>query len=358
MTMLRYKPYLADVAKIAGANNSCVKKLDKKTLYEMVVEFGSPDLLTPMFKKYAGELGYPHATEQDIRRMAGDGSTILIFEALSLFYGVLINVEDPNFVRALLRTKIDAITGDVRLPFPIMEFSFPNGIDMGDGLEVSSALVLDMEHFDIRKEFGKYNIVVDQANSSGERPKAHIAVLSRMRSISGDDVDVCIHRFCKSDILGDYGEYLPAKHSLFIKKEATLIMSLLLYLQCFENNQALQHMDFCPRMAPGIPAVMAKLGKRHESYYIRDLLNMGSFCEQDKSNHGGSHASPTPHRRTWALRSLRHEKYKRNADGSIRVILVKPCIVGVKDGEDHVRGERTLKSCDIPPTITSTEKVT
>jgi len=48
------------------------------------------------------------------------------------------------------------------------------------------------------------------------------------------------------------------------------------------------------------------------------------------------------------LRSLRHERFKRNLDGSIRVILVKPHMVGVKDDSDEVHGERKISAQSEP----------
>lgn len=37
------------------------------------------------------------------------------------------------------------------------------------------------------------------------------------------------------------------------------------------------------------------------------------------------------HYRGWVLRTLRHERYKRNADNSFRVILVEPCEINAKE---------------------------
>ena len=129
-------------------------------------------------------------------------------------------------------------------------------------------------------------------------------------------------------------------------------MSLLLYLQCFEKNQALQNTGHCPKMPQGVPAVLAKIAKHHQSYHIRDLLNMGKAYEHERADLGGSHASPIVHWRTWVLRSLRHLKFKRNADGSIHVILIKPCQISVKNDEDRVTGERRIRTHDtiiLPP---------
>jgi hypothetical protein len=48
----------------------------------------------------------------------------------------------------------------------------------------------------------------------------------------------------------------------------------------------------------------------------------------------GKRKGPRPHMRGWVLRVLRHERFKRNEDGSPKTVLVEPAMIGTKNPGD------------------------
>lgn len=337
MSMNTYKHAISEVFKWKGLGD--IEKLDKKTVYQKLLDYCEPAELAPIFQALR-----PGTDSQVANRMVADTTTIFLLEAFSLFYGVVIHVEDKALVEALIRTKVDAVVGDVRLPFPIMEFTFPEGIKFGGEYELNGALMVDLDQFGVQKELNRRGLDIGKVDARG-RPLANIAVLSRVRKNGAEDEDVCIHRFCHDMVIMEGDEtYLPKDEAAYIQHIAVFLLSLLLYVQCYEKKEeVLQPRENSIRMPHGVPANMASLARKRKSYQIHDLLGMGrAYVQEEHTNGGGTHASPKPHWRTWTLRSLRHEKFKRKADGSIRIIMVKPCMVGVKDEDDHVRGERKI----------------
>lgn len=77
---------------------------------------------------------------------------------------------------------------------------------------------------------------------------------------------------------------------------------------------------------------------RPNERYIAPVRSLPRMIVQDGeravAHAGDSRRSPVPHLRGWVLRTLRHERYKRNEDGSCRTVLVAPTLVGTKDHAD------------------------
>lgn len=59
------------------------------------------------------------------------------------------------------------------------------------------------------------------------------------------------------------------------------------------------------------------------------ILKMPEYkvATSENASSQGSGRVVRPHYRGWVLRTLRHERYKRNPDGSIKVVLVPPCAI-------------------------------
>jgi len=89
-----------------------------------------------------------------------------------------------------------------------------------------------------------------------------------------------------------------------------------------------------------LPHPLRKRDKKKRHMKIINLLN-----EDPKYSHQnikGSHNSPIPHWRGYTFRTLRHEKFARNKDGSCKVIMVDPCIVGLKGKNDKSKSQRKM----------------
>lgn len=65
----------------------------------------------------------------------------------------------------------------------------------------------------------------------------------------------------------------------------------------------------------------------------RHLILMDKPTAKANGHAGGSHASPCRHQRRGHWNTLRHEKFRRNEDGSHRRVWVKPAWVGEREWE-------------------------
>lgn len=260
----------------------------------------------------------------------------LIWEATNMFRGVVIHIEDEELVKMLLRTKMDALMGDVTFPFPICEFAFPEGIPLGVGdYQVSGALICDFKRFNLAddwKSIGDLSFI--------KHPSEGFSCMTRLKGMNNklDEQGLSWIRFSPDQPLSKVplkGQ-VSAVDSKAMHKMVYLIFALGLYLQTEEGQQAL-----LPRIHHKGRADMAKsLKKMHNKrkhVTIRNLLSEKFSSSIDK---GGSHASPQTHWRKMHLRTLRDEKFKRNPDGSIRAVWVKASIVN--PSEEETRTERKV----------------
>jgi hypothetical protein len=70
----------------------------------------------------------------------------MFWELMSVLYGTSIYVKDINLIDAMLNTDIEALMGDVRLPFPVCEFVFPEHISLGiSDYDISGCLICDVD---------------------------------------------------------------------------------------------------------------------------------------------------------------------------------------------------------------------
>lgn len=356
--MNRYRPILSDVLRHMGFSKS--SNFDKSTIYGMIEAYVRPDILRKAYSRHLTELGRYPLTNYQMQRVIADARSSLFYEAFWLFHGVTVIVEDTHLVEALIRTKIDAIAGDVRVPFPIVEFVFPSGIKFRSGEEINGVILIDLEQFDVEKEWYKEDANIKRLDPRG-RPLAHYAVISRIRTkdIEGD---VVVHRFSKDQILYEHKtDYMDEDKKEYIQRMAQLVMALCLYVQCCQDrNKVMQPLKSSKPKIQGLPSKIASKVKKHKHFCIIDLLGIGREYKAiytDKDTVKGDvypmdgittdRASPHPHWRTWTLRSLRHKRYQRNPDGSMRVTLVRPCLVGVRDKGSPVLGKRKIAIHDI-----------
>ena len=66
----------------------------------------------------------------------------------------------------------------------------------------------------------------------------------------------------------------------------------------------------------------------------RKLLTTIQRLERSTTAGGSDRKGVRPHLRGWTLRVLRHERYKRNEDGSCKTVLVEPMLIGAKTIDD------------------------
>lgn len=268
----------------------------------------------------------------------------MLWEASALYRAVEIYVNDVDLIECMLRTDIEAIMGDVRLPFPICEFVFPEGIPLGYlDYELSGCLIADSKNFNIysdwRKQF-EQRAIIKPDGMAGEADTIFFSRLIRKGVRDGDGVSWL--RFNHTSTLDGLptDAPVPAEDSQANKILVRLVFGLCLYMQTEEGRKALTPLQPCRRNNKFIgPSTVKVLGARSK-YKLRDMITHG--LREPGDDLGGSHAGPRAHWRKLHMRSLRHEKYKRNENGSIRVIWVRPALINAAQDEQLIGASRRL----------------
>jgi hypothetical protein len=260
---------------------------------------------------------------------------------VALNKGAVIHVRDSSLVEALLRTDVDAMVGDMRMPFPIVELAFPNGIRLDDRYEVSGCLMVDMEAVNIKREFGDSLNYIEERGLLSDK-KARYIIMSALRFVgSGEPADEVLLKFGPEEPIDDMPSSpdMRPDESSAISRLAKLACSLFLYLQSVDRNRAMQPLQYAREMGHRLPAAMARMEKRRPRYAIRDILTKP---RSKSAEHGGHHASPEVHWRKGHMRVLRDERFARNEDGSVKSIWIRPCLISAGDDEQKVTAERQL----------------
>lgn len=83
--------------------------------------------------------------------------------------------------------------------------------------------------------------------------------------------------------------------------------------------------------------VKSRPHKRHPRK-VREVqipsLYLDTLRHSESQSIGDGKRTVRPHMRGWSLRTLRHERFKRDEHGDPKVILVEPYVVGVKNADD------------------------
>jgi hypothetical protein len=261
---------------------------------------------------------------------------------VALRKGAVIHIRDASLVEALLRTDVDAVVGDMRMPFPIVELAFPSGLRLDDEHGVSGCLMVDMDAVSIRKEFGDS---VNYMETPGllSNKKAKYIIMSKLRGVGGNQYDEVLLKFGVDEPIDNMPKSpdIGPGESEAISRLAKLACSLFLYLQGVDRNRAMQPLQYAREMGHGLPARIARFERKRPRYTILDIVSKPHGMSVV---HGGHHASPDVHWRKGHMRVLRDDRFKRNDDGSVKSIWIRPCIVSATDDEnERVVAERQVR---------------
>lgn len=295
-------------------------------------------LLNGYFDDKVRGLGAAEADEAIISGITSTHTGIMC-DTLAMYRGVVLHVRDRNLVEALLRTDIDAMVADVRMPFPIVEIVYPSGIMMGERHQVSGTLMVDTNAVDFRKEFPWIRI-----ENIGSGPKAGFIMVANLLSADGrPDAGQNVMRFGPPLAISEipHSPDLNAVERTAVEAHARLACALFLYLQGVEKSLALRRIDHRKEMSHGMVAMAARLDKKLPRYELVDVLSKSAGRSV---MHGGHHASPDGHWRRGHMRVLRDARFVRNHDGSVKSIWVRPCLVNSDVGEAVGGSERYVAS--------------
>lgn len=264
----------------------------------------------------------------------------MMCDILSIYKGVVLHVRDRGLVEALLRTDIDAMVADIRMPFPIVEIVYPSGIMLGDRYQISGTLMVDTSTVNFQKEFPW--VKVEQINRSGTR--AGFTMVVNLLSRDGHpDIGQNVMMFGPPLAISEIpcSPDLDAVERKAVETHARLACALFLYLQGVERSRALRRIEHNKEMSRGMVAMAARLDRNLPRY---ELLDVVSKSQSDGISHGGHHASPDGHWRRGHMRVLRDNRFLRNEDGSMKSIWVRPCLVNSDIGEAVSGSERYVEA--------------
>ena len=292
-------------------------------------------------------------TERQLVRGICNAEMPLLFEVLFLVEGVSIQVRDADLVQALMRTKFDCDVQDVHIPFPLMEFVFAPGIDIGKGFQLGGCLFGDPRYMverikQITHEFFQIDlfkhdggVIVNAAEQMnvcmtcltkpvkmGQSPSVPLPTLNlRLKEDMKVDLEISEQQ---------YGEGMLTSDEYVVEKTTQVCLGLLLYLQQASLEDVLKPAPVrkVPRTGP---AGVLRSIKRLPHY---DLIDMMPKPKVQSVSHGGTHASPEPHWRMGTLRTLRAARYYKNVEyppRKWRTTWVRPCKVGRGQPVSHGR---------------------
>ena len=232
----------------------------------------------------------------------------MLHEYLAATKSVVIHVDDAQLVDALARTDIDALISDVKLPFPLMEFVWPDR---------PACLIVDVSHPDVLRES---SAIVSRFFGGRRVPASHgdrIEVHSRTK----DDCPRFLQFNKDIPLLEQRGLSLAPQQDLDEMWSVTrLAMACLLYAQ---TAPGVMRPSPRPMRQDGVPSALAALAKKRAHYVIRDLYGSSRPACSTEANTTGRIVAG--HWRRGHMRSLRSDRFARNPDGSIKIVWIRPC---------------------------------
>ena len=346
-TGTRYKTNMSMLYK--AFNTPFPEKPSKKILGETLMKLIDKvyDLGNPAVKNEHVQMLKKNgvSTQEDAWKYLIDGMTdtrwVMATEIMNHVDGVTVHVRDRDLVEALLRTDVEAVIADVKLPFPVMEICFPENIDIGNGLQVSSVLLADC----MAANYTKFFVDTGVQCIAPEHPELlkKIVCVCRTKNTDGTCGDeVLINQLRLDNFVKNPDRSIGVNdmESFCIETHCKLVMALMLYLQGVDSRKALLPIAHERQMSHGMNPPVARSDKKRQHFVIIDLVKPSKSSHQYAST-GLHHASPVIHWRKGHMRTLAHEKYSRNPDGSIKSVWIRPVKVMAKHDEP-TRGERKV----------------
>lgn len=298
------------------------------------------------------ERGLPRA---DIESAMAGNSSVSAIECLYLLMGTVVYVEDVQLVEALLRTDISAALSEITFPYPLIEFVFPRGIPLGVAdFEVAGTVVCQHQHDVYARVFKKHKVeytAVRRPNSKLEADTTVLVRLSRL-GLAGSDR----HGVRYSSIAHDH-QFSPEESRQLVDdevsrklgvgllpsvneadrdeleatdKQVRLAMALLLFLQtdAARAQASLVERERSERRT-GVPSAIASELKRRKAYRIPNLsAGRARYYRYEGEVEPTGRMLQTGGWRKGHLRTYKHERYARRADGTCVTQWIWPTWVG------------------------------
>ena len=288
--------------------------------------------------------------------------------------GVTIHVHDTELLDTLAASSFDCTVGDIQLPFPVVEFAFPSGymLDETEGWLMTGGLAVAGARTTEELKRGILKCIPNEVWDSVERmadqfdgqlvcswldPKTNLPkddemsvwlylasavgvfssdhllqIGSTPRRVNDSTAYDSFHMQAPADARFDHiaegrasSNPLPHMADAMKARYLQMIGKLALYIQTEEyKSTLLAPARQQPRFRVGVSGGTAKALKRKKAFTLLNLFDKHT-AEYGEANYtvlGNGH-TVRPHLRKRHFRALRHPKYKRNANGSVRIIPVR-----------------------------------
>jgi len=295
-------------------------------------------------KKKGFSLGDLHgainAAADRIEQADPDGRVKLMnlgLQAECFFNAVAIHVDSNELIDALLRTDYKGELGDIHVPFPMIEFCFPDGISVQMSEEELRPFLLIHP---AGTEIGAGLI----AHGWGDEDDL-ILVFQDIKNHRECSVDLRLSQSLQENISRITCDLvsrktIPQQVGLF-QTIAKLAFALLLYIQAMEEKALSE--PATPVKTRGGSRRTRDRRKKRRQLKITPLIPKRKSRSRAKSSSSKKWAQRR-HWRKGSWRMLNAPRYKRNSDGSPRVIWVPPYMVHEdQNPTDAIAQTKTLR---------------
>jgi hypothetical protein len=251
----------------------------------------------------------------------------------------------PDMVKLLDGMSVNARIEDIMMPHDVMSFVFPKPMII-EGIPCRSLLLycpLSDRTKDMGRAFYKKFIGVNDPEDSGVAKLDVRVDLGFMAdgSHSEDGVrDISAYyvmpRAMTVDDAWAYLEESFGSHSNTKEENAAALYMIKLTIKALLYVQAVKAEGLEPRDKRKKKRKKSKDREDPPRNYLVKPTNdlMRAMTLRENSDQEGDRRSPAPHMRGWVLRTLRHERSKREEDGSCKTVLVPPALIGAKDVDE------------------------
>lgn len=275
----------------------------------------------------------------------------LVCEGVWLAKGVSIHVPSCELIEDLMDTDIDSLLCEIHLPYPVMEISVPMGMAIpGTGFNVASMLIIDMDAlhtldkrlvgFKDSHMAGKVMVAYHMRPAGDNRPSNRLIWGNTCYEKKGTVAYNSVREEVFSTVQTQDQEQETAKQ--VSQYQIRLAIALMLYFQTSEQRATLlEPVDRVEGRWQGFTREMREHDRKTVSHYrVVDITPKEARPSHDQI-HATTRNGVTGHWRKKHMRVLRHEKYARNADGSLKTLWVRWTWVG-EESVNRVVGQRAM----------------
>lgn len=268
-----------------------------------------------------------------------DGNRLLLAETCCLCQGTRLELPDADFANMLMHAELEALVADAKLPYPFFEIVVPAGVKLPSGTPFNGCIVSTYDASLpelICRDKEDQKKMASLLQSQRLPPGKGAIVSTQLDNATGSDTATGAHTWLHFELgterpLDELPSVLGAADSADIKAVVRFALALCLYLQ----TPGAGVVDTPPGNGITVrgmcPEAVRRLKKMPRKTVIDAPIRESVRCIDTTHGVAGTSEYRTEVRwRKLHMRALRHEKFERNEDGSVRIILVRPTLATVR----------------------------